>query len=79
MSIARWIGKAALVTSLFMVAHGDAHALTATRKVADYRSHARRFEVHPEPKRETASRYYIINWRTLRAAAAAFYYSRVAF
>ena len=60
MSIARWIGKAALVGALVMVAHGDAHALT--------RKHAYR----PTESLRLAYRSFIINWRASETFRASF-------
>jgi hypothetical protein len=69
MSLARWIGKAALVAALFTVAHAEANALT--RKAAYKPTESLR-------PMESLSRAYIIDWRVFKYAnlKAAFAYTR---
>jgi hypothetical protein len=66
-SLARWIGKAALVGALMTVAHGEANAL------------ARKTSYRPMESFRMSERGLVINWRqnNLRAGLnrAAFMYS----
>ena len=51
MSIASWVGKAALVGSLLMVAHSEAHAL------------ARKTAYRPMESLRAAERAHVVDWR----------------